>query len=101
MLQIEYEHTFKAALSRGINLFLGSGFALMAKDKFDEYLPTGNQLRAELITKFNLQNLESLSLSQISAIIEASNKADFSKYISRILQLKHLKINTIHSKKLI
>ena len=71
MLNIEYENTFKVALSQGVNLFLGSGFSLLAKDRFGRNLPTGNQLRTELINKYNLQNVEKLTLPQISAVIEA------------------------------
>jgi hypothetical protein len=81
MLNIEYENTFRATLSQGVNLFLGSGFSLLAKDRFGKNLPTGNQLKTELINKYDLRNVEKLTLPQISAIIESSNKSDFYNYI--------------------
>jgi len=82
MLTIEYENTFRIALSREINLFLGSGFSLLAKDKLDQNLPTGSEFKAELINRFNLKNVDKLTLPQISAILESENKDGFYSYIT-------------------
>lgn len=81
MLTIEYENTFKAHLSQGINLFLGSGFSLLAKDSSGKNLPTGPELKLELIDKFKLKNVDKLNLPQISAVIESENKNIFYSYI--------------------
>ncbi len=77
MLNITHEHTLRAALSDGINLFLGSGFSLLAKNKEAESLPLGATLKTKLIKKFSLTAVENLQLSQICAILEAANRTDF------------------------
>jgi ABC-type polar amino acid transport system ATPase subunit len=82
MLTIEYENTFKTALSREINLFLGSGFSLLAQDKAGRNLPTGAEFKTELINKFNLKSVDTLTLPQISAILESENKDEFYSYIN-------------------
>ena len=49
MLSIEGDQAFKNALRDGINLFLGAGFSVLAKNKANDTLPLGNKLKKMLI----------------------------------------------------
>ena len=48
MVSIENENNFRSALSKGINLFLGAGFSVLAKNKDGSHLPLGEGLKDEL-----------------------------------------------------
>jgi len=43
-MKIEHENTFKQALKSGINLFVGSGFSILANDPQGNAVPTGPEL---------------------------------------------------------
>lgn len=51
-VQIDEKNTFDKALKTGINLFLGSGFSVLAKDAQGKALPCGRELLYELIDEF-------------------------------------------------
>lgn len=51
-MRIENEYTLKNNLNLGVNLFLGAGFSLGAKDQDSRTLPTGNELLKELQKEF-------------------------------------------------
>ena len=51
-MYIEEQNTFEQALRSGINLFLGSGFSILAKDKNGNKLPCGGDLLNELKSRF-------------------------------------------------
>ncbi len=74
MFEIENENTLKESLKTGINLFLGSGFSVMANNHNGEALPVGGQLKQEIIKNFDLHDVGDLSLSQICTILESSKK---------------------------
>ena len=78
-LQIENEHSLIQAFKTGVNIFVGAGFSILAKDKNNQNLPLGSELLAELQKKFN-KPLR-LSLPQLSTILESSQKTEFYKYL--------------------
>lgn len=48
MERIDFKETLIQAMKKGINLFVGSGFSLYAKDSNGKTLPTGSELLKEL-----------------------------------------------------
>lgn len=80
---IEHENTFRAIFSSGMNLFLGAGFSVMAKDESNNSIPTGLQLKDELISNFKLSRLNNLNLPQIATILEGSQKEAFHSYLRK------------------
>lgn len=88
-MRIENKNTLENALSSGINLFLGSGFSLLAKDAQGNYLPTGDGLKTELSKKFSKP--EHYSLAQLSTILEKStSKQEFIDYLKSRFTVKHV-----------
>lgn len=81
MINVENEHTFNKALSEGINLFLGAGFSLLAKDAKNRTLPLGDKLKDELVKEFNLDTEKALELPQLCTVLEASMKQDFYNFL--------------------
>ena len=53
MLEIENQHLFDAALRSGLNLFLGAGFSVLARNAAGT-LPVGNKLAPLLLEEFAL-----------------------------------------------
>lgn len=51
-MNIENEHLFNNALSTGINLFVGAGFSILAKDEDGNRLPLGSELSKELAAMY-------------------------------------------------
>jgi hypothetical protein len=89
MMDIENEHTFKQSLAQGINLFIGSGFSVLARDCEDRSLPIGRELASELIDIFKIPEITSLDLSKISTILEYDRKNDFYTYIKKRFAVKY------------
>jgi hypothetical protein len=87
-MRIENEHTFKKALSEGINLFAGAGFSVLANDCEGRPLPIGSEFAAELLSKFDIPKSTSLDLSKISTILEHDKKSDFYAYIKKRFDVK-------------
>ncbi len=76
-LIIDDESLFEGALRNGINLFLGSGFAKLARGE-SGILPTGYEFEQELRLEFKDLNLPTtLDLSTISTIIKSQRAAAF------------------------
>lgn len=79
-MNIENEYTFRQILAQGINLFIGSGFSILAKDKKNRTLPVGSSLASEIISRFKVPHLSHLSLLQICTIIETTNRDELYSY---------------------
>lgn len=82
-IQIENEHTFKHALTNGLNLFLGSGFSVLARDTDGQQLPTARELKDELAKYFDISYATHLNLTQICTIIEKTRKTELHKYLKK------------------
>lgn len=79
-MEIQNEDLFIDAISNGINLFLGAGFSVLAKAG-DKALPTGDDLKNELIDHFNRVKPSKLSLAQLCQIISSTQRDEFYRYI--------------------
>jgi len=76
-MRIENENTFKNCLQQGINLFVGSGFSVDAMGTFADKpkaMPTGDNLRKELLKHFKRDESSTLSLSQLCQVISSTQR---------------------------
>jgi tetratricopeptide (TPR) repeat protein len=80
-MKIENEFTFKKALSDGVNLFLGSGFPVLAKSADGRLLPTGRELLIELKEQFPVEYAHKLNLAQLCTILESKAPQEFHNYL--------------------
>ncbi len=84
MNRIDNKELLLSSFEMGISLFLGAGFSIDAKST-DDYIPTGIQLRNELLSAFNKPDLSNLSLDRLARIIENENPDDFENFIRKRL----------------
>src|ERR1700674_5864103 len=82
-MQVENEDLFREALSTGLSVFLGAGFSPLANDQKGRPLPVGDQLKSELMTEFDLTDLQTLDLAQVCAVIESTHKAELRSYLTQ------------------
>ena len=82
MVDIECENLLKDAFLNGINLFCGAGFSLLAKNKEQRGLPTGNGLLDELKIKFSQIKIYS-KLSMACTKLKETDKTNFEKFITQ------------------
>src|SRR5262249_33939075 len=80
-MRIENEATFLQAVSKGVNLFLGAGFSILASDKSGRLLPTSGPLAAELRTRFSRSDLTTLDLARLYTVLAAANRDDVDNYL--------------------
>lgn len=88
MLFIENEASFKINLRREINLFVGAGFSILAKDSKGQALPTGGDLVRELCLEFKQQELSDQPLSFVSQIIKSQDRIRFNDFIINRFKVK-------------
>ena len=103
--RFDNKNLFESYLKSGINLFLGAGFSVLAKNKENQDLPIGNQLANELMQKFDLQG--EFSLPQVATILENTRREEFYNYLKRrfeignfdkrYLYISNLKIKSIYT----
>ena len=79
MKRFDNKATFENSLLNGINLFLGAGFSVLAKNEKGESLLVGDQLASDLKKKFNI--VGEFNLSQIATILESSKRQEFYQYL--------------------
>lgn len=82
-MEIEDAASLLHALGRGINLFLGAGFSVLAADRDGASLPVGNQLSAELGSRFGVDGADSLTLAQLYTVIARSKRDQLEAYVRR------------------
>lgn len=87
-MQVENEHTFRKSLTEGVNLFLGSGFPVLAEDEDGNALPTGGELGAELADEFSLGDASALDLSQMCTIIQHTDPRGLRAYLTKRFSVK-------------
>lgn len=78
--QIKLEDTLIKALKEGVNLFAGSGFSLLAKNREGKNLPTGDGLLKEIRASFK-DVPENLDLPKTAMYLEKTNKGNFIKFL--------------------
>ncbi|MBP8809369.1 MAG: SIR2 family protein [Kofleriaceae bacterium] len=86
-MHVENENTFQAALRSGLNLFLGAGFSVLAKNIDDQALPVGADLRRALIAAFGFEGLDTLDLAQLCTVIESSRAVELRDFLHRTFQV--------------
>lgn len=79
-INIQLEDTLIKALEEGVNLFVGAGFSVLAKNADGKTLPVGEQLLKEL-KEFFKDIPDSLDLPKAAMYLEKINKEKFYKYI--------------------
>jgi len=87
-IEIENEGLLSQALREGVNLFLGAGFSIMARNEDNKTLPLGAELKQELIEVFKKQDLSSLSLPQLSQVLYSEQREDFYAFLRKRLRAK-------------
>lgn len=88
-MKIENEASLIEALLRDTNLFLGSGFSLLAKDSSGQQLPTGTILKQELLDFFDMHEMQILNLSQLCTLISSQRESDLRNYLETRLKVKN------------
>ena len=83
MRRFDHQHLFENEIKKGINLFLGAGFSILATNKRGLNLPVGNSLNDLVKEKFNMDK-SSLNLSQISTILANSKKQEFYSFLREV-----------------
>lgn len=81
-MNIENKFTFEEALRTGINLFVGAGFSVLAKDRDGNVLPLGDQLKNELAEAFN-KSSSRFTLPQLCSILESTSKDKLNAFIEK------------------
>lgn len=81
MLTIENEASFKATLKGELNLFVGAGFAILAKDGKGCNLPTAAELVVELCKEFGEVGLSGQQLPLVSQIIKSKDRIRFNEFL--------------------
>ncbi len=83
MRRFDHQHLFENEIKKGINLFLGAGFSILAANKKGLNLPIGNSLNDLVKKKFNMDK-STLNLSQISTILANSKKQEFYSFLREV-----------------
>lgn len=94
-MKFENEHTLLRYLQSGINLFVGAGFSVEAKNTEGLNLPTGGPLTEEIVKYFRLDEYKSLELSQLATILESNKREEFYNFLKNRFEV--LKYNPLYN----
>lgn len=87
---IENEYSLQTAFKEGINLFVGAGFSIYAKDGKNRKLPLGQELAKELAIKFNKTQYD---LVRISTLLEKTVRSEFYAYLIQRFSVKEFDLS--------
>lgn len=87
-IKIEDPGTFKNALHNGINLFLGSGFSVLARNTENKSLPIGKNLITEIKKEFHRNDLDNLDLTKLSTVIMSTEREKFKEFLKKRFSVK-------------
>ncbi|MBF1646039.1 MAG: SIR2 family protein [Prevotella sp.] len=98
--RFDCKNTLIDAMHSGINLFVGAGFSVYAKDKNEKNLPTGNKLIEELHTIFGPGQQD---LARYCSVMEKKNKTALIDYLTKRFRVSsydkcYLNLNLINLK---
>jgi hypothetical protein len=82
-MDIENAASLRHALLRGVNLFLGAGFSVLAKDADERPMPVGDQLGDELRKEFGASGTVGLNLAQLYTLLARTKKEAVDEYLKR------------------
>ncbi len=80
-MKIDLKETLEHNLKSGVNLFLGAGFSIYAKDVNDKTLPLGAQLSNELIDTFACPPIN--DLTKVCTVIDSVNSDGLKEYLTK------------------
>jgi hypothetical protein len=78
-MKVELKETLEKELKEGMNLFLGAGFSIYAKDQNNASLPIGSVLCEELVKEFKCPDIK--DLSKVCTIIDSFNSEGLKSYL--------------------
>lgn len=79
---IQLEGSLSKALEEGVNIFIGAGFSVLAKDGEGKHLPVGDALVNEIRSTF--QSVPpNLDLAKTAMFLEKTDKEKFIKFLKR------------------
>ena len=81
-MKIENEGAFTAAFRDGVNLFVGAGFSILAKNQAGHAMPLGFQLADELRSEFDEDKNKDLDLPKLCTVIDASRRQALREYLT-------------------
>jgi hypothetical protein len=84
-MRIEHQETLETEFSRGMNLFLGAGFSIYAKNAEKELLPVGSVLCSELVKHFGCPDIA--DLSKVCTIIDSYNSDGLRQFLINRFQV--------------
>lgn len=84
-IPIENEYSLQTSFREGINLFVGAGFSIHAKDCENKNLPLGQELAKELAFRFNKTQYD---LVRISTLLEKTVRSEFYAYLIQRFSVK-------------
>ena len=87
MLKVPEAGLLKADLGKGLNLFTGAGFSILAKNQFKKTLPIGDELKKLLIEEFKLELYSSLDLPGLYAVLLADRRELLRAYLERVFKV--------------
>lgn len=98
--RFDCKNTLIDAMHSGLNLFVGAGFSVYAKDKNGRNLPTGNKLIEELHTNFGSGQKD---LARYCSVMEKKNKTALIDYLTKRFRVStydkcYLNLNLINLK---
>lgn len=100
IVRFDHKNALVGAMHNGLNLFVGAGFSLYAKDKDDMELPTGSALLRELHENVG-PGLN--DLPRYCSVMERRNKKALHNYLTKRFQVRsfipaYLNLNLINIK---
>lgn len=84
-MKIEHENTLRAAMTNGINLFVGAGFSTLATGLNGKTLPCGSTLLKELQTKFHVPYEP---LAQCCSYLEKTKSKEYKQFLIDCFTIK-------------
>jgi len=98
--RFDCKNTLIDAMHSGLNLFVGAGFSVYAKDKNGRNLPTGNKLIEELHTNLGSGQKD---LARYCSVMEKKNKTALIDYLTKRFRVStydkcYLNLNLINLK---
>lgn len=88
MISIQNEELFKQSLSKGINLLTGAGFSVLAKNRYDEFLPLVPRLVELIVNEYDLKKYSARGLSWLSKQIKRNKEKEYNLYLKNIYSVQ-------------
>ena len=88
MIEIENNNSLEHAFHQGINLFVGAGFSILAKDRAGKTLPLGRDLANELAEYFGKPKY--FELPQLCSILTSTAEGPFYEYLTNRFTVEYV-----------